>query len=164
MSQVAIDKYKNSETISPTLLERLESITDSIRKRAFHLFHSRGGANGSDLEDWLHAERDVVWSPASELVENEKDLRARIALPGFDVKDVQVSVTPDSLVIEAGATHSHEDKSANVRFCEFSEKQLFRRISLPAAIDVDKVKASLDKGILEVIAPKAETKPLTAGA
>ncbi len=164
MPQIAIDKYRNSETLSPTLVERLESITDSIRKQAFNLFHNRGGRHGSDVDDWLQAERDVVWLPASELVEDEKELKARIALPGFDAKDVQVSATPDSLVIEAGATHTHEDKRANVRFCEFSEKQLFRRISLPAAIDVDKAKASLEKGILEVIAPKAATKQMTAGA
>ncbi len=164
MSQVAVEKYKNSEAIPQTFLERLESITDSIRERAFNLFHNRGGAHGSDVEDWLQAERDVAWSPAAELVEDEKELRARIAVPGFDAKDIQVSATPDSLVIEAAATHSHEKKDGSVRFCEFSEKQLFRRLDLPAPIDVDKVKASLDKGILEVTAAKVAPKQLTAGA
>lgn len=164
MSPVAVEKYKNSETIPQTFMQRLESITDSIREQAYHLFHKRGGTNGSDVDDWLQAERDVLWSPAAELVEDEKELRARIAVPGFDAEDMQVSATPDSLVIEAAATHSHEKKDGSVRFCEFSEKQLFRRLELPAPIDVDKVKASLNKGILEVIAPKAATKQMTAGA
>jgi len=164
MSQVAVEKCKTPETIPHKLLGRIEAITDSIRQRAFDIFQSRGAANGSDVDDWLQAERDLVWSPASELVEDEKDLRARIALPGFDSQDIQVSATPDSLVIEAGSSHTHENKSGNVRFCEFSEKQLFRQINLPASIDVDKVKASLDKGILEVIAPKAARKQMTAGA
>lgn len=164
MSQVAIEKFKNSETIPPTLLERVASITDSIRERAFNLFQNREGGSRSDLDDWLQAERDVVWLPASELVEDEKELRARIALPGFDAKDIQVSAMPDALIIQADATHTHEQTNAKVRFCEFSEKQLFRRLDLPAAIDVDKVKASLDKGILKVTAPKAATKQMTAGA
>ena len=97
MSQVAIEKYKNSETIPPTFLERVASITDSIRQRAFNLFQNREGGNGSDLDDWLQAERDVAWLPASELVEDEKELRARIAVPGFDAKDIQVSAMPDAL-------------------------------------------------------------------
>jgi HSP20 family protein len=116
------------------------------------------------VDNWLQAERDVVWSPASELVDDKKEFRARIALPGFDAKDIQVSAMPDALLIQADATHTHEGKSGNVRFCEFSEKNLFRRLPLPASIDVDKVTASLDKGILEVTAPKATPKQMTVGA
>ena len=104
----------------------------------------------------------MVWSPASELVEDEKEFQARIALPGFDAKDIEVSALPDALVIRADATHNHEGENGNVRFCEFSEKQLFRRIDLPSSVDVDKVTASLDKGILQVTAPKAATKQMTA--
>jgi HSP20 family protein len=106
----------------------------------------------------------VVWSPASELVDDKKEFRARIALPGFDAKDIQVSAMPDALVIQADATHTHEGKSGNVCFCDFSAKTLFRRLPLPASIDVDKVTASVDKGILEVTAPKATPKQMTAGA
>jgi HSP20 family protein len=105
-----------------------------------------------------------VRSPTSELVDDKKEFRARIALPGFDAKDIQVSAMPDALVIRADATHAHEGKSGNVRFCEFSEKNLFRRLPLPAPIDVDKVTASVDKGILEVTAPKAAPKQMTVGA
>jgi HSP20 family protein len=163
MSQVAINKWKNPETTPRTFLEHLETITDSIRERAFNIFQNNGG-NGSEVDDWLQAERDVVWSPTSELVDDKKEFRARIALPGFDAKDIRVSAMPDALVIQADATHAHEGKSGNVRFCEFSEKNLFRRLPLPAPIDVDKVTASVDKGILAVTAPKAAPKQMTVGA
>ncbi len=162
MSQVAIHKCKNPETTM--LLEHVQATIDSIRRRAFNIFQNRNGGNGSDVDDWLQAEHDVVWSPASELVDDEKEFRARIALPGFDAKDIQVSAMPDALVIQADATHTHEGKSGDVCFCEFSEKKLFRRLHLPASVDVDKVTASVDKGILQVTAPKATTKQMTAGA
>src|ERR1700674_3625956 len=134
MSQVAINKCKNPETTPQTFQEKLKAITDSIRNQAFNLFQNRNGGNGSDVDDWLQAERDVVWSPASELVDDKKEFRARIALPGFDAKDIQVSAMPDALVIQADATHTHEGKSGNVCFCEFTEKNLFRRLPLPASI------------------------------
>lgn len=35
----------------PTLAE--------IRQRAFEIYVERGGIHGSDLDDWLHAERDL---------------------------------------------------------------------------------------------------------
>ena len=164
MSQVAIYKCKNIETTPQTLLDQVKAITDSIRTRAFNIFQNRNCGNGSDLDDWLQAERDVVWSPVSELVDDEKEFKARIALPGFDAKDIRVSAMPDGLVIEADATHTHEGTSGNVCFCEFSAKKLFRRLQLPVSVDVDKVTASVDRGILQVTAPKATTKQMAVGA
>ncbi len=164
MPQVTIHKCKDPETTPRTLLERMEAITKSIRERAFKLSQDRKIGTGSDLDDWVQAERDLVWSPASELVEDDKAFRARVALPGFDANDIEVSALPDALVIQADTTHTHNEESGNVCFCEFSGKEVFRRLPLPALIDVDKVTASLHEGVLEVTAPKAATKLLAAHA
>lgn len=164
MAQIAINKGKDLETLPQRVLEQAREITETIKQRAFDLFRGRNSRHGSDLDDWLQAERDVVWSPASELVDDEKEFRASIAVPGFDAKEIQVSALPDALVIQADSTHTHEEKSGNVRFCEFSGKTLYRRLDLPASVDVDKVTASLEKGILKVTAPKAKTEQLAAVA
>jgi len=164
MSQITIHKYRDAATTPRGVLEQVQAITDAIKQRAFDLFQSRDGWNGSDLTDWLQAERETVWSPASELVENEKEFQARIALPGFDARDIDVSALPDALVVQAETTHNHEGKDGDVRFCEFSEKKLFRRIDLPQAVDVDKVTASVDRGVLQVTAPKTIGKKLGVAA
>jgi HSP20 family molecular chaperone IbpA len=90
-------------------------------------------------------------SPASALVDDEEEFKGHIALPGFDAKDIQV-------------THTHERERGEVCFCEFSGKTVFRRLELPAPIEVDKVSASLDKGILEVTAPTTTPRQMTAHA
>ncbi len=158
MANVAVEKCRESGTLSETLSQRMNAITDEIRQRAFDLFEGRGRTIGMDLGDWLQAEREVVWSPASELVEKKDDFCARLALPGFDAKDLEVTATPNALIIRAESTHTHEGKEGDVCWCEFSGKKLFRRLDLPSEIDVDKVTASLDKGILEIDAPKALSK------
>jgi len=66
------------------------------------------------------------------------EYRARIALAGLQPKDLKVVATPDSLIIEAERSHTHEDKDGTVRLCEFSDKKLFRRLDLPSRIDVDR--------------------------
>jgi hypothetical protein len=38
------------------------SVHIQIRERAFQLFQSRGGGHGHDMQDWLHAERQVMTS------------------------------------------------------------------------------------------------------
>jgi HSP20 family protein len=158
MANVAVEKCPDSGALPETLWQRMNAITDEIRQRAFGLFEGRGRTIGMDLGDWLQAEREVMWSPASELVEKKDDFCARLALPGFDAKDLEVTATPNALIVEAESAHTHEGKEGDVCLCEFSGRRLFRRLDLPSEIDVDKVTASLDKGILEIDAPKAVSK------
>ncbi|MGA2882289.1 MAG: Hsp20/alpha crystallin family protein [Bryobacteraceae bacterium] len=165
MANVAVEKCPSSGALPETLWRRMNAITDEIRQRAFSLFEGRGRTIGMDLGDWLQAEREVAWSPASELVEKQDDFCVRLALPGFDARDLDVTATPNALIVEAESAHTHEGKEGEVCLCEFSGKKLFRRLDLPSEIDVNKVTASLDKGILEIDAPKAaQSKRLQAVA
>lgn len=164
MSQIHVEKCTDIEKTPKTLMDKIETMMDSVRERAFDLFQKRGSTNGSDLDDWLQAEREVFWAPATELVDDGEEFKVRVAAPGFEAKDVQVSAMPDALIIQADATHTHKGKEGNVCFCEFSDKQMFRRLPLPANIDVDHVTASLDRGMLQVIAPKETHKQVAAGA
>jgi HSP20 family protein len=162
---IQVETYPAAEALPRTLWEEMNEISSRIREQAFRLFQSRGATEGQDLDDWLRAEREVVWSPASEVVESERDFRVQVALPGFSEKDLQVTATPDALIVEAEKTHSHDAEQGNVRLCEFSSKKLFRRLDLPSAINVEQVKASLENGILQVTAPKAtQPQQMTATA
>ena len=152
--QIPVERYRESP-LQSNIAEEMKALADAIRDKAFSLFQERGGGNGGDVDDWLRAERDLIWSPAAELTENDRDFRARIALPGFNEKDLKVTAAPEELIVEARNTHAHEGTKEGVLLCEFSDKRLFRRLQLPAPINVDKVTATLDRGILLVHAPKA---------
>jgi len=89
-------------------------------------------------------------------MEKDSGFQLRLAVPGFTEKELKVTALPDALVVSAEATHHHEQDDGEVRFCEFSDKQLFRRFNLPQPIDVDKVTAQVEKGILLVTAAKAQ--------
>jgi len=82
MASVAVERCPDSGALPETFWQRMNAITDEIRQRAFSLFEGRGRTIGMDLGDWLQAEQEVVWSPASELVEKKDDVCARLALPG----------------------------------------------------------------------------------
>ena len=57
------------------------------------------------------------------------------------------------MLIRADAGHHHDESDGKVCFCDFGEK-LFRQFELPVAIDVDRVSATLEKGILQIVAKK----------
>jgi HSP20 family molecular chaperone IbpA len=80
-------------------------------------------------------------------VDRQDKFSARMALPGFDAKDISVTATPDCLVMYAG-----------------HHKILLHRLEIPSEIDIDKVTASLEKGILQITAPKVTVKHLHVAA
>jgi HSP20 family protein len=155
MTKLVIRKLDPAEPDGLSMLGSMESLFDTIRQRAFGLFEERGGGAGGDLEDWLHAEREFVWVPRAELVDEQNHYRVRVAVPGLEAKDIQVTAMQHSIVVDAEVSHKEEKDTKTVRFSEFTEKKMFRRFDLPKPIDPDKVQAALDKGILDITAGKA---------
>ena len=152
MSNVAVQKVAKKEN-APTLFESMQTLFDDVRKRAFDLFQERGGLDGFDLDDWFRAEGDLVWKPESELSETDNEFQMKVAVPGLDAKEIQISAMPDGIVIQGEATAEEEKKEGKVHYSEMRHKKLFRRFAMPG-IDVDQVKANLEKGVLEITAPK----------
>jgi HSP20 family protein len=164
MSQLTIHKYPNAESSLQALLEQMETIRDSIRSLGFNLFENGGTDNGCDVRDWLRARRGGAVFAASDLVEAKKTFIASIPVSGFEAKDIMLSVEPGALLVQARSHHSRALGKDNVCFCEFEHTSLFRRLELPTPIDVNRVRASIENGILKVIAPKAAQKTRSAGA
>lgn len=52
--KLAVVKGESRKNIVPINLE------DEIRRRAYELYEQRGGKSGSEAEDWLAAEREVM--------------------------------------------------------------------------------------------------------
>ena len=46
-----------------SILEDLDRIQQQVASRAHQLFRERGGELGGAVDDWLRAEREVVWQP-----------------------------------------------------------------------------------------------------
>ncbi len=154
MSAINIQRVGPETPGESSLLEDMRRTLEEIQRRAFGFFQERGGLGGSDLEDWVRAERDLFQVPACELVEKEKEFVLRVAVPGLEAKNLKVTALPDTLVVEGQTEEHRESKEEHTLFREFAEKKLFRRVNLPSNVDLDHVKAALDKGVLEITAPK----------
>jgi HSP20 family molecular chaperone IbpA len=154
MSNVAVEKVREAEGATP-MFERTAALAGAIRERAYEIFQGRGGGHGHSVEDWLQAERDIVQPLEVKLTRKEGKFRARVAVPGFAVEDIRVTAMPAHLYIQAEAKYAHEEKDGDVNLCKVGRKQIFHRLDLPSPIDVDRVTATLDHGLLEIIAPKA---------
>jgi HSP20 family molecular chaperone IbpA len=59
-------------------------------------------------------------------------------------------------VVTAKAQHEARRQVGTVHIRELGSRRLFRRVELPSTIDVGKVTASLDDGVLRLVIGKSE--------
>jgi len=86
--------------------------------------------------------------------ESDKQISITAELPGMDDKDIDISLTKDSLSIKGQKKEEKEDKGKDYYRMERSYGSFSRTIALPSEIDIDKVKAEFKKGLLTVTLPK----------
>ena len=145
-----------------TLRDEIEQIRRQTTERAYEAFRRRGAQLASALDDWLSAERQTIWKPAIEVCEKENAFIIEASVAGVEPRDLDVQVTPDTVLIKAGVSHAHTDQKGTVHICEFAPGRLFRLIQLAAVIDPDSVKAECQNGLLRITAPIAVPKQVTA--
>jgi HSP20 family protein len=143
-----------------SVLDELERLHDDISKRAYDLFRDHEGFFTRPLDDWLRAERELVWRPAVELRQKDGEMELLAAIAGVEPNDIDLQVTPEDILIRASTEHRHESTEGTVHLCEFESGRLFRSVHLPQPIDPDSVKAEYRHGLLRVTAAvaKAATK------
>jgi HSP20 family protein len=80
--------------------------------------------------------------------ENDKELVVRAEIPGFEPNEVDVQLNNEALTIKA-----EKEKKDNGQE-EYSS--FYRSVTLPSAINAEKVQATYRNGVLELHIPRAE--------
>jgi HSP20 family protein len=157
MSQTALQMKREESTglklVKPAdLVEEVAKTCDAIALRAFELFESHGSMFGRDLEDWFQAESELLHPAHVEVAESDQSFTLRAEVPGFQADQLEVSVDATRVTIAGNRkTKPLEEKL----FSERCSDRILRVIELPAAVDGEKVKATLKDGILSLDLPKA---------
>src|SRR5579872_5765291 len=128
MSNVSVEKVREPDNAPASVYERMQAIANRIRERAYDLFQSRGATDGTAMDDWLQAERDLLVFSQSELIEKGGKFNIRVEAPGFSAEEIHVTAMPDAIVVAAEASR----KQSTDGYTEIGEKQLFQRVELPA--------------------------------
>lgn len=154
MASVAIERIADVSRPVP-LFEELDRQMEEVRRRAFEIFEDRGGALGHEFEDWIRAEHEVVGWPAAELEEQDGEYKLEMTLPGFDPKQVEVTATPTDIVVHAEMKPEKKHAEGRILWTEFGPNNVCRRFRLPQPIDVSKTKATLEQGLLKIVAARS---------
>jgi HSP20 family protein len=155
MSEVHLSKIQPEGESLLLLTQQVDALYDEIRRRAFCLFESRGGAHGHHKDDWLDAERSLIFAPPAQLIDEDNEYEIRMAVPGYEPGQIRVNVLPRCIIVDADSSMVSEQHDTNVVFTEFSDRKLLRRIDLPEEIRAYTAKATVKDGMLVMSVRKA---------
>ena len=94
------------------------------------------------------------WKPAVNVYQDKDQFILVAELPGLKKEEIDISLHDDTLTISG--ERKREGSSEHGLLTERFYGKYQRSLTLPTAIDPDKVKASYRDGLLQVVLPKAE--------
>jgi HSP20 family protein len=93
-----------------------------------------------------------------DLIESEDDFVLRADLPGLGENDVNIELEDSVLTISGQRKAQHEERKEGYYRVERASGSFSRSLTLPEGVNPDSVRASFDKGVLEVRIPKPEER------
>ena len=122
-----------------------------LRNEMDRLWDEYFGAGRRGLEPLEEA-----WLPAVDVSESEDKITVKAEIPGLEAKDIDISMSGDTLTIKGEKKTETEEKEENYHVVERSYGSFRRVMKLPAMVDADKVEATYKNGVLTVVLPKKE--------
>jgi HSP20 family protein len=119
--------------------------------RLFNTFFEAGPGNGgtTGLRQWI---------PPMDLVETDDDFVLRADLPGLSEGDVNIELEDNVLTVSGERKAEHEERKEGYYRVERASGSFSRSLTLPEGVDPNAVRASFDRGVLEVRIPKPEQR------
>jgi len=93
-----------------------------------------------------------------DLSETDQELKICAELPGVTDDDINIQLQDDVLVIRGEKKFEGKDEKKNYHLIERSYGTFQRALRLPGPVDMDRVQARLEHGVLTVIVPKSQQK------
>jgi HSP20 family protein len=131
----------------------------ALRERMDRLIDEFTGGYGAWPFSWDI--RSMEWRtgafmPSVDIKDKENEIRIEAELPGVSEKDVELSLSGDSLIIRGEKKHATEEKEKGYYRAERSYGSFERSIPLPVDVDRDKVEATFKNGVLNITLPKTK--------
>src|SRR5262245_59033735 len=100
--------------------------------------------------------------PAVDVYEDEHSLTLKLEVPGLNEEDINVTLENNTLTVSGERKFEKAEKEENFHRIERRYGSFTRTFRLPNTVDLEKVEAGYEKGVLKItLAKRAEAKPKT---
>ncbi len=96
------------------------------------------------------------YSYPANIFDNETSFVIEMSVPGFTKEDIRINLEHQTLTISAELKQQDEVQDEKYLRKEFTQQNLIRSFVLPKSVDMDKIIADYQNGILKVSLPRRE--------
>jgi len=144
---MALIRWQRPETARWDPFHQLSSLRDEIDR----LFESPFSALNEGLQPFMSG-----WSPALDLYDDKDNFLVKAELPGMKKEDIEIQLHDGVLTLSGERKQEKKFEGSDIHRSDRFVGKFQRTLTLPSQVDVDKVKASYQDGILTVTLPKSE--------
>jgi HSP20 family protein len=127
---------------------------DHFRRSVDQLFENFYGLPAESGRSMLQSGNQWTFSPMIETAWGDSALQLRAILPGVSQQDLRVSVQNNQLIVEGERKAPESFK--NNSHAQLAYGKLYAAVTLPIGLNVDKLNARLQDGILDIQIPVSE--------
>jgi HSP20 family protein len=106
--------------------------------------------------DWNGGALPADFHPHLDVSETDDAVQVRVDLPGIKPEEVNVEVRGNTLQITGERKEEKEEKGKTFHRVERRYGKFARSMTLPCAVQEDKVQAECNNGVLNITLPKSE--------
>jgi HSP20 family protein len=110
---------------------------------------------GFDDDLLTHFDSSRSWGPALDVAETPESFVVKVEVPGIDPKEIEISVTGNTLTLKGEKRDEKEEKGKTWRRVERTYGAFDRSMTLPVAVRADKIEAESKDGVLTITLPKS---------
>ncbi len=109
-------------------------------------------------KDWQGTNNNSDWVPAANIKEEETKYHVELSAPGYKKENINVAVEDDTLTITGEVKVENEEKKENYVKREFRSGNFKRSFNLNGMVDLEKIDAKYEDGILRIDLPKIQNE------
>jgi HSP20 family protein len=94
------------------------------------------------------------YEPACDLIERDNEFILYVDLPGMHTKDVNLEIVGNTLVVSGERKFERKEEKAGTHYHERRVGAFERRLSMPENVNLEKIQASFESGVLTLTLPK----------
>lgn len=125
---------------------------------------SRNWANTSEFDSLVSRFFDEpfftgaqTWAPTADVAETQNELKMYLDVPGMKKDDIKIELPGDQTLMIHGERKFEEQEGAKYTRRERFYGNFTRTFVLPSSVDMNKISATFNDGVLEIVLPKAES-------
>lgn len=121
--------------------------------RLFSRFYGTNGTTGRQNRQGLVG----TWVMPLDVVEREDGIGLRAALPGVRPEDINIQLEDNVLTLRAERRYEQGQGDNGRHWVEQNYGVFTRQLTLPKYADTERIQASYEHGVLELVIPKRES-------